>query len=370
MAKRYLAVLLLFMMMVSCAAAEERWTAERAREWLGEVWDRMAAEPSAHAAENSRDAAAPEEMLVEMPFGTVRMQETGPASWECIREVSVRSFGETDSAGQRIGDAAAEMETPRGGEDRFWFSEETDWWQWTYTGDGILYGKVQTAYDGERCFTLTTVLNREGIIAESRLRVDRMDAQAAAEELAGIRRMAAQEEIRQTAFRSETPVLQPGDLTLSGCPVPGTPVYRLVAVIGEPLKVQSIPDGGRLLLYPDAVIRAGLEEKTGVEIVLEAVVTGSRLTGPRGICGDQEYPAAVKLFRCDQDLFSAGGTLYEEGDFSGDPPVGRLELRGAREMLLHYECRSPDGSIAGLEIGILENRVHFWHIFSGGEAES
>ena len=75
---------------------------------------------------------------------------------------------------------------------------------------------------------------------------------------------------------------------------------------------------------------------------------------------------AGSLVRCDQNVFSRGGTLYLEGEVAGEAPYGELKAVGANEMMLVYACQveadtallqaiSRDGVITGWQLMYLSD---------------
>ena len=160
-------------------------------------------------------------------------------------------------------------------------------------------------------------------------------------------------------------------MQILGHPALGTPVYELVSWLGEPVEVQTLPaGGGRILLYEGAVVQLGLEEQTGEEIVWGLSVSGQDIAGPRGLTVGMSVQEATSLFRCDEELYASGGTLYMEGEARGEPPSGEMTALQNGEATLRYACMTASGRIAQLDVGLQENQVVYWHLFyEGKEAE-
>ncbi len=85
-------------------------------------------------------------------------------------------------------------------------------------------------------------------------------------------------------LQNQAAVLTENNMTVMNTKALDIPVYEWIAAMGEPVEMQTLPaGGGRLLLYEGAAVTLGLDEATGVEVVQGVSVTGSGLTGPRGL---------------------------------------------------------------------------------------
>ena len=79
---------------------------------------------------------------------------------------------------------------------------------------------------------------------------------------------------------------------------------------------------------------------------------------------------ATALFRCDEDLYAAGGTLYMEGEARGEAPYGEMTAMQGSESALHYICSTASQGNACLDVGLLSGTVSYWHLYrEGGQAE-
>ena len=118
------------------------------------------------------------------------------------------------------------------------------------------------------------------------------------------------------------------------------------------------------------MVQLGLEEQTGEEIVWGLSVSGQDIAGPRGLTVGMSVQEATSLFRCDEELYASGGTLYMEGEARGEPPSGEMTALQNGEATLRYACMTASGRIAQLDVGLQENQVAYWHLFyEGKEAE-
>ena len=91
------------------------------------------------------------------------------------------------------------------------------------------------------------------------------------------------------------------------------------------------------------------------------------VTGPRGLCVGMSVQEAAALFRCDEDVYAVGGTMYMEGEAAGEPPCGELVCEGG-ETVLRYAAALPSGHTAVLSAGVTDGMIAYWHFFDNQEA--
>ena len=329
------------------------------------------------------DPSRPGEYLIEYEFGTVLARSVPPSLAEDILEIDVRTSQVTDCRGVRVGmtldEALGSTQIPSSAESQLVVlntQESGMGWSWAYVGEQGLYGLEWITYDmtdaaAVREYTLTYVVGEDGVIHAIRMKAaDSTQAQAEA----GVRtaqEIAGRQLGEALAIPNGEILFSEEDLQILGHPALGTPVYELVSWLGEPVEVQTLPaGGGRILLYEGAVVQLGLEEQTGEEIVWGLSVSGQDIAGPRGLTVGMSVQEATSLFRCDEELYASGGTLYMEGEARGEPPSGEMTALQNGEATLRYACMTASGRIAQLDVGLQENQVVYWHLFyEGKEAE-
>ena len=169
-------------------------------------------------------------------------------------------------------------------------------------------------------------------------------------------------------LQNQAAVLTENDMTVMNTKALDIPVYEWIAAMGEPVELQTLPaGGGRLLLYEGAAVTLGLDEATGVEVVQGVSVTGSGLTGPRGLYVGMSLSEAVACFRCDRDMGADGGILYIEGEAYGEPPFGEMTAMRSGAATVRYACMMASGKTGWLEVGIENRSVSYWHMYEGKE---
>ena len=98
------------------------------------------------------------------------------------------------------------------------------------------------------------------------------------------------------------------EVCLQGKTVLGKPVNDLIALLGEPAAVQTLPGGsGRLLIYSTVVVSLRFDEETGQEIVQEMAVFGPEYSGPRAIragCTSEEFRQAFSVQGMSQEAWN------------------------------------------------------------------
>ena len=326
------------------------------------------------------DPARPGEYLIEYEFGTVTAMTPQTPNAEDILEIDVCTQQVTDCRGMRVGaslqDALGNTQIPQTDANLSVLSiqESGIGWCWAYVGDGNVYGVEWMTYDtldpnDVTEYTLTYVLTQDGMVNAIRVKAA-ASTQAQAE--TGLQTATEMMEKRQgnavLCPQNNAPVLTDDDLIVMDTKALGVPVYEWIAAMGEPVEMQTLPaGGGRLLLYEGAAVTLGLDEATGVEVVQGVSVTGSGLTGPRGLHVGMSLSEATALFRCDGDIGADGGVLYIEGEAYGEPPFGEMTPIRSSTATVRYACMMASGKIGRLEVGVENGSVSYWHMYEGQE---
>ena len=365
--------LALMLCMLGGAAKAAQLDAQTVEAWLSQLAQTLASQQPLNDPEETIDPARDGQALFSYGFGTVISASRDVPQAERIAQVDIRTDELADCAGLRVGMTLADAldgAQVSGGETQLCVLElwtDGPGWRWAYIGEDGVYGVETVTYGTEpaalREYTLTYLIDG-GQISGIRLRIS---AATQAEAEAGLR--TAQEiALRQRgevyAGANSAEIFLEQDMQVMGAPAIGVAEERLVAHVGEPQQVQTLP-GGRLLVYAGAVVELGLNEQTGEEIVLSVSVTGETLEGPRGLRVGMSVQEAAALFACRQDVHASGGVLYLEGEALGEPPCGELtrENGGAQ---LRYLCQRQNGQTGVLEIGVQAGLVAYWRL-SGEE---
>ncbi len=365
--------LLLTLCLPGGAARAARLDGQTVEAWLTRLEQTLSSRQTLNDPGETVDPARDGQALFSYDFGTVvAASQDAPRAQEIV-QVDIRTDALADCTGLRVGmtleDALGGAQVS-GGETQLCVLDiwtDGPGWRWAYTGEDGVYGVETVTYGGEaaalREYTLTCLIDG-GLISGIRLRVcaaTQADAQAGlrtAQEIADRQRG----EVYARTNSAETFAEQ--DMQVMGAPAIGVAVEKLVARIGEPLQVQTLP-GGRLLVYAGAAAELGLNEQTGEEIVLSVSATGETLEGPRGLRVGMSVQEAAALFACRQDVYASGGVLYLEGEAMGEPPFGEL-TRGDGGAQLRYLCLRENGQTGVLEIGAQAGLVAYWRL-SGEE---
>lgn len=349
-----------------------------ARQWLEQFAQALYAVSPLNDAEQTGDPARAGQYLTEYTFGTVlaSVPETPVAA--DILAVDVRSGQVTDCRGVRVGMG---LDAALGGESIGWadtalavlsIQEQTDSFSWAYVGDSGVYGVEYIAYaDGENGlteYTLTYVLE-DGTITAIRMRMAPATAAQAQDALHTAQEMAARQRAGRIAQRNDAPVFSQEQVQLQGGAALGVPVASLIARMGEPDSIQTLPQAqGRLLLYDGAVIRLIFHERTGEELVRGVSVSSAAYEGPNRLKVGMTVQEAASLFACEGDIGPGGGTLYLAGEAEGEAPYGEAVVRGD-VLLLRYACLTDAGETVLLEAGIENGVVAYWALSYAEDAQ-
>ena len=323
------------------------------------------------------DPARAGQVLLEYEFGTVLAADEQPSSAEDILEIDVRTQQVTDCRGVRVGmpmeQALAGTAVGPSGTQLYVLGTQEAGWHWAYIGDGQVYGVEYIAYSKNgmqmREYTLTYVLDA-GKISAIRMKVMPATRAQMEEGLATAREIASRQFGEMLIASNQASAFDQYDLQVMDGDALGRPVAELIARMGEPQEIQTLPEGrGRILVYDGAAVRLALDEHTGVEVVRGVSATGNQTAGPRRLSVGMSVQEAAELFLCEEDVSSLGGTLYLAGEALGEPPYGELRVSGGT-MTLAYACVDGQGKTAILEAGIADGYVAYWHLYFADDMES
>ena len=377
------AVTAAFLFFAGSACAQEM-DAALMRNWLGQFADALNMLSPLNDPSQTVDPARPGEYLIEYEFGTVTAATAQTPSAEDILEIDVRTQQVTDCRGMRVGatleEALGGMQIPRTDANLSVLSiqESGIGWCWAYVGDGNVYGVEWMTYDTRdmtdvKEYTLTYILSQDETVSAIRIKkASSTQAQAETGLKTAIEMAEKQQKDLVLCPQNDAAVFMEEDMTVMGTKALGVPVYEWIAAMGEPVEMQTLPaGGGRLLMYEGAAVTLGLDEATGVEVVQGVSVTGSGLTGPRGLHVGMSLSETTALFHCDGDIGTDGGVLYIEGEAYGEPPFGEMTAVQSGAATIRYACAMASGETGWLEIGIENGVVSYWHMNEGeGEAQS
>lgn len=367
---------MLLLTVVPAAAQGMPYDAQIASAWLDGFAQALAAFTPVNEPEQTADPARAGQYLIEYEFGTVLAARTDAVSAQEILEIDVRSPQVTDCRGVRVGMEAeqalgsalglAEAATGSGRRLVVLDTQEAGYgWSWAYMDGAELYGAEyitygQDAHGSMKEYTLTYVIE-EGRISALRIRTAAATMAQAEEGLRTAEEIASRQiqAGRVLVSANERAAFDGNDLQVMGGSVLGHPVDVLIARMGEPQEIQSLPGAqGRILVYSGAAVRLELDEYTGVEIVRGVSVSDRTVSGPRGLMVGFEMPDAAALFRCDADLYDSG-MLYE----MSEAVRGELNIYDDETAVLRYSCAAAGVETAELEIGVGGGRVTYWHLY-------
>ena len=377
--KLRLVFLCLLAMILSSAYAGAEFDAQVAREWLERFAGEVAAIQPRNDVMTTIDPARPGEYLFEYDFGTVISKKPENLGADDILCVEFTSSAAVDCRGLKVGQT---LEDVIGGRDisvgsipiTMLSTQESGYgWSWAYASGGSVFGVEYITYGGETVFkeyTLTYVIDA-GRISAIRLKIaDATQAQAiegqrTAEEIAG------KQFGELAAWENDQTELSRNDLTLNGRLVVGIAVEEIISLLGEPNEIQVLPDGeGRMLVYDFCAVELMFDEMTGVEIVRSVICVEPSMSGPRGVRVGMDAQEASGLLRCDNNVYSSGGTLYLAGEAQGIAPYGELIPGDKGQYVLKYTCELNDGKIGMLNIGITDGKVQHWRLSMTDEKET
>lgn len=339
--------------------------------WMDQFAQALTALSPANDPVLTADPARAGEYLLEYEFGTVLSSAGNHPSAADILEIDVRTNQVTDCRGVRVGmgvEAALDSVTPVYGASPLYVlsvQEDGYGWSWAYMGEDGIYGVEYIAYDESgtsmKEHTLTYVIEGDVITAIRVKTADATPAQAQDGLLTAVE-IASRQDTDMLIAANDRPALKLDDLHVMGKRALGVPVAELVAAMGEPQNIQTLPDGaGRILIYDGAVVTLGFNEMTGEEIVRAVSVRSEVYKGPNGLSVGMSVSEAGSLFRCDQNMYRRGGVLYLAGEALGEAPYGELKAVSANEMMLVYACENG-GDTALLQAIAVDGSVTGWQM--------
>lgn len=317
------------------------------------------------------DPARAGEYLLEYEFGTVLSTVGANPGPEAILEIDVRTNQVTDCRGVRVGmelSSALEGDVPVYEDSPLHVltTQEAGYgWSWAYMSENGVYGVEYIAYGdlgaGMKEYTLTYVIEN-GVIASIRVKAASATLAQAQDGLETAEEIASRQDAGALIAANNQPVLALEDFCVMGSRALGVPVAQLIAGMGEPLDIQTLPQSaGRILMYDGAVVTLGFNEMTGEEIVRAVSVNSSAFEGPNRLKVGMSIQEAGSLVRCDEAVYSRGGLLYLEGEAAGEPPYGELRVLSANEMMLSYAC-AAQGDMALLQAIVVDGRIASWQM--------
>jgi len=366
-----LAALMLCMITNVCALAYD---ASIAGAWLEQFAQALGSLSPVNDPRATTDPARSGQILLAYEFGTVLANRENPMA-EDILEIEVRTSQVTDCRGVRVGmgleSALDGVSIGASTTPLYVLGTQDAGWHWAYVKDGSAYGVEYIAYGGMgtamKEYTLTYVIENDAISA-IRMKIAGTTQAQAEEGLLTAKEIASRQHGEVLAMANDAAMFSAADLSVNDASALGRPVYELIAHMGEPQEIQTLPEGrGRILVYDGAAVRLQLDEKTGVEIVRGVSTTGAQTVGPRRLSVGLSVQEAASLFCCEQEVSSLGGMLYIGGESLDDPPYGYLSVSGS-EMMLVYTCLTETGEVAVLEAGISDGAVAYWHLYYQNDA--
>lgn len=359
----------------SCAQAE-MYDADLAERWITQFAQALDTLSARNDPNETADPSRAGQTLFEYEFGTVLFCKQGEWTANDILEIDVTTPQVTDCRGVRVGmglaDALGGAVMARADAPLYVLctQEAGIGWSWVYGGEEGVYGVEHISYGesgaGMKEYMLTYVIDADRTISEIRMRIS--DATAAQVEagFATVQEIAQRQNTEIILDKNDALPLVQADMQVMGAQTIGVQVYELIAAIGEPSQIQTLPESrGRILLYEGMVAELVFDEYTGVENVCGVTVSSAAVTGPRGLHVGMTMKAAASLFACRSSMTYAGGMLYLLGEAQGEPPYGEMISDGADEQTLRYVADMENGGIGILEIGIENDAVTYWRLFEG-----
>ncbi len=340
-----------------------------AASWMDQFAEALAALAPVNDPSETTDPARAGQYLLEYEFGTVLSRVKENPTAQDILEIDVRTGQVTDCRGMRVGmrlEQALDGAVPAQGVAMLQvLSAQETGWSWAYVGENGVYGVEYIAY-GEggaamKEYTLTYVIENDMITA---IRVKTADATLAQAQdgLETAKEIASRQNAEIMIAANDRLALDAQGLQVNGRKALGVPVSQLIAAMGEPRDIQTLPEGaGRILLYDGAVVSLGFNEMIGEEIVRAVSVSTDAFEGPNRLLVGMTLREAGSLVRCDQNIYSRGGTLYLAGEAAGEAPYGEMKAVSEREMMLTYACEA-EGDTALLQVIAVDGTITGWQM--------
>lgn len=364
---------LLAWLLLATAAAMAEFDAQTAQAWLEDFSAGLASRQTRNDVSATADPARPGEYLLEYDFGTVIATAAQQPGADDVLRVELTSAQVMDCMGLTVGQPLTDV---LGGA---WSlasdssltvlsTQESGYgWSWVYASQDGVYGVEHITYGGDELsmkeYTLTYVITDERISA-IRLKVAEATLAQAEEGLKTAEEIASRQMAQQMIAENDRQAFAQSDMTLQNKPAVGIPVEELIAMIGEPQEIQSLPSGaGRVLVYSQAVAELAFEEMTGIEFVRAFSCASEVMDGPRGLRVGMTLAQAAACFRCDVRVLSGGGALYLGGEAADDAPYGMAINDGDGLVTLRYACVMQPGLVGMLDIVTDDGVVTSWSLY-------
>jgi len=364
----FVRVLALGIVLASQCASALAYDAQTAAGWLTQFSAALDSLMPLNDPVLTADPARAGQFLQEYEFGTVTRLQNPSA--EEILEIDMRTAQVTDCRGVRVGmplEQAFDGTMPSYGASPLVVlaTQEAGYgWSWAYMSDDGVYGVEYIAYGGDEMmkeYTLTYVIEH-GVISAIRMKIADATLAQAQDGLETAEEIASRQDAGALIEANSQPMLTQDDLQIDGGRALGMPVEQLIALMGEPAQIQTLPQGtGRVLVYAGAVVTLGFNEATGEEIVRAVSVSSEAFEGPNRLRVGMSLGEAGGLLRCDQNIYSRGGTLYLEGEAQGEAPYGELQVLSSGELLLLYACQAEDDT-ALLQAIVQDGFISGWQM--------
>ncbi|MBR4038992.1 MAG: hypothetical protein IKJ11_02710 [Clostridia bacterium] len=354
------------------------YNAQTAADWLQQFAKALQGFVPVNDPAMTADPARAGQRLLEYEFGTVLVRGEG-VQMSDILEIDIRSPQVKDCRNVCVGmplEETLESRLPEYSASPLYVlgTQEAGYgWSWAYLSENGVYGVEYIAYGGEGAsmkeYTLTYVIE-SGVITAIRMKIaDALLAQAQ-EGLETAEEIASRQDSEVLIAKNNAPMLTQENMLVMGGEALGVPVAQLVARLGEPQSVQTLPQGtGRVLVYDGAVVTLGFNEYTGEELVRALSVNSAAIEGPNRLKVGMDVGTAGSLFRADSDLYARGGTLYLEGEALGEAPYGELMALDQGELMLRYACLLENGDTAMLQAVIQDDVITYWHLMYADDVQ-
>lgn len=365
-------IAILSCVMICLSAPALAFDAQTAQGWMEQFAGALSSLSPVNDPVHTADPARAGQYLLEYEFGTVLTSSSASPMADDILEIDVRTSQVTDCRGVRVGmgiEHALDGGMPVYGAAPLYvlsLQESALCWSWAYVGEQGVYGVEYIAYGGHdeaamKEYTLTYVIENE-MIAAIRVKTANATIVQAQDGLKTVKEMEARQETSVIVQANDRPMLALEDLQIMGHRALGVPVEKLIAAMGEPADIQTLPESaGRVLIYDGAVVTLGFNEMTGEEIVRAISVSNDTFEGPNRLKVGMSLREAGSFVRCDADVYSRGGVLYLEGEALGEAPYGELKAVSAREMMLTYACALP-ADAAVLQAIAVDEQIVSWQL--------
>ena len=377
MRKLAYAALMAALLLLPSAALGAEMDAEIMELWLERFAQALGSLPVQGDPQLTADPARPGEYLLEYTFGTVTASTAYSPAADAITEIDVRTAQVTDCRGMRVGMTLEEVLSGSAvGKSNTQLyvlgtQEAGLGFSWAYLGAEGVYGVEHITYGGTEAamkeYTLTYVIDENERVSAIRVRCADTTLAQAQQAMSTADEIAQRQKGEVYAVKNAEAALVLDDLQVMGVRALGMQVSDLIALLGEPVEVQTLSGNqGRLLLYEGAMVELALHEQTGEEVVTGVSASASDVSGPRALAVGMSVQEAAALYRCDEDVYAVGGTLYAE---QGEGAQHGELVRGAlgTETMLRYVTAGENS--ANLDVSVQGGVVSHWHFYIDQEDE-